>query len=207
MTPKEGKPTAGLPSGQATKGAKRDRHPRAPLTRRPALQGARPLRRARPPSWLRGRDAAVGVSERDSRVPAPAVLGTCPRPSGKGELSSWTSPRGPLPDGSQPNTSFRAPAHTPARHHLPSPGVSGGQSQEGTGHRWAPTQPVYRCCTPHTTVTQVCLTCTFYSGQLLLVFHLRYGQSFPLSNSFFCLSLKIFIYLAVPSLSCGTWDL
>ena len=127
MTPKESKPTAGLPSGQATKGAKRDGAPRAPLTRRPALQGARPLRRARPPSWLRGRDAAVGVSERDFRVPAPAVLWTCPPVLLAKENSlSGPLPGGPCPDGSQPNTSFRAPAHTPARHHLPSPRVFGG---------------------------------------------------------------------------------
>lgn len=147
--------------------------PGASLMRSPSLQGAPPLRRARPPSCLWGRDAAVQVPERDFRIPAPAVLCTHPRPSGKGGFFSWTSPLGALPDGPQPNTSFRAPAHTPAHHGLPSPGVFGGpetgrhRTPAVTSISWSTDAPP-----PTSTVTQVCLTCTFYSGQLILGFHL-----------------------------------
>ena len=167
MTPKESKPPAGLPSGQATKGAERDqaRVPPEPpsCTGLPCKAPCLCAELAHPPAS--GDAMLPRVPECDFRIPAPAVLCTRPRPSGKGGFFSWTSPLGPLPNGPQPNTSFRAPAHTPAHHRLPSPWVFGGPE---TGKRQTPVVTSISW----STVTQVCLTCTFYSGQLILGFHL-----------------------------------
>lgn len=176
MTPKESKPPAGLPSNQPTKGAARDQ---ARVPPGPPSCAALPCKGphlctelAHPPA---SGDAMLPTGSLNvtsaSRHPLSSV--PTPRPSGKGGFFSWTSPLGALPDGPQPNTSFRAPAHTPAHHGLPSPGVFGGpetgrhQTPAVTSISWSTDAPP-----PTSTVTQVCLTCTFYSGQLILGFHL-----------------------------------
>ena len=104
MTPKEGKPTAGLPSGQATKGAKRDRHPEPPS--RAGLPYRAPglcAELAHPP----GSGDAMLLSGSLSVTPASRhPLSSGPAPV---LLAKESSLPGPLPGG----PSLTAPSRTP----------------------------------------------------------------------------------------------